>query len=404
MSFLTVQKFLPAKGRFKKRLLLALLLLSPAVAVTIWAFVAALSQPVHAETGINRQINYQGKISDGSGDSLNGNYNFHFELYDAPSGGTKLWEETWSSASAAGRVNVFNGVFSVSLGTTTPLASSIFNSDNLYLQISFDSDSNLTYDQVFAPRKRLSASPYAFNADNLDGYDATTTAAAGYIPVLDSNAGLTVGGVTTTGNTLVQGDLTVLGDTNFATVTVTNLTVNNIDLGVITTGTWQGNIIAPAYGGTGQDTSGWTGFAFINGGNWESTTSLASFESDPLWLAASSSYLTLIDASNTYLSLTNASNTYLSIADATSTYLTINNASNTYLTSSSLAAAETDPLFSAASSSFLTLAQWSVTTTDALAEGLANLYFTDARARAAISALGPLAYDSSTGIMSLALS
>jgi len=36
--------------------------------------------------------------------------------------------------------------------------------------------------------------------------------------------------------------------------------------------TWQGNIIGAAYGGTGQDTSGWTGFVKITGGTWGTST------------------------------------------------------------------------------------------------------------------------------------
>jgi len=40
-------------------------------------------------------------------------------------------------------------------------------------------------------------------------------------------------------------------------------------------------------------------------------------------------------------------------------------------------------------------------TTDALPEGATNLYYTDARARAALSASSPLTYDSSTGVLSM---
>jgi len=36
--------------------------------------------------------------------------------------------------------------------------------------------------------------------------------------------------------------------------------------------TWQGNAIGTAYGGTGQDTSGWTGLIRISGGTWGTTT------------------------------------------------------------------------------------------------------------------------------------
>jgi len=63
---------------------------------------------------------------------------------------------------------------------------------------------------------------------------------------------------------------------------------------------------------------------------------------------------------------------------------------------------ETDPVFMAASSSFFTLAQWYATTTDALDEGVVNQYFTTARARGAISSSATgLSYDDNSGIFTL---
>ncbi len=50
----------------------------------------------------------------------------------------------------------------------------------------------------------------------------------------------------------------------------------------------------------------------------------------------------------------------------------------------------------------LSLANWYATTTDGLKEGNTNLYYTDARARAALSTSGPLAYNSGAGAFSIA--
>ncbi len=49
--------------------------------------------------------------------------------------------------------------------------------------------------------------------------------------------------------------------------------VNNS--GIVSDGTWQGDPIAAAYGGTGQNSSGWTGFAFVNGGVWSASSSVS---------------------------------------------------------------------------------------------------------------------------------
>lgn len=43
-------------------------------------------------------------------------------------------------------------------------------------------------------------------------------------------------------------------------------------LGVISQGTWNGSIINPAWGGTGVNSSGETGFAWVNSGSWDFVT------------------------------------------------------------------------------------------------------------------------------------
>jgi len=44
---------------------------------------------------IHQTISYQGVLTDASGTVVpDGNYNIAFKLYDVPTGGTQLWEET----------------------------------------------------------------------------------------------------------------------------------------------------------------------------------------------------------------------------------------------------------------------------------------------------------------------
>lgn len=144
-------------------------------------------------------------------------------------------------------------------------------------------------------------------------------------------------------------------------------------------------------------------------------------ESDPVWLAASSSYLRIDAASTTFWDLAYSWGDH-SLAGylTTSTGLTVSNFASPnisqwtndvgYITST--AEAETDPIWTAASSSYLTtttasstylkISDWLLQTTDNLVEGLTNLYFTVARAREAISsAITAITYTTSTGEFSL---
>src|SRR5690349_17666119 len=92
------------------------------------------ASPVSAAAGINRTINFQGKIvNKTAGTNISDNsYNMTFKFYDAASNGTQLpsgspWSETQS-------VSVTGGVFRVTLGSTTPIPTTLdFNSDSIYL-------------------------------------------------------------------------------------------------------------------------------------------------------------------------------------------------------------------------------------------------------------------------------
>jgi hypothetical protein len=119
---------------------------------------------VQAAAGINKQISFQGKVTNPNGTNVaNGSYGFVFKLYTGASGGVATWTESDT-------LTVTDGVFQVNLGAVTTLPGSVdFNSDNIYLGITFNSDPA----GEMAPRIQLTASPYAFNADKLDGLDST---------------------------------------------------------------------------------------------------------------------------------------------------------------------------------------------------------------------------------------
>ena len=111
------------------------------------------SLPVSAQ--IPRLINYQGVLTDDMGVVVSdGSYNMIFRLYDVPSGGTHLWEETIA-------VNVSKGIFNTTLGHD-PIIEEAFDKP-LYLALEINGGGELS------PRRIFTASAYAFSARALYG-------------------------------------------------------------------------------------------------------------------------------------------------------------------------------------------------------------------------------------------
>ncbi|MEK9148795.1 MAG: hypothetical protein AAB267_01970, partial [Candidatus Desantisbacteria bacterium] len=95
-------------------------------------------------------INYQGRLT-GSGDSpVNGNVDLQFYIYDTPTGGISLWQETQN-------ISVNNGIFNVLLGSSTSL------------NLPFDKDYWLGVkvggDNEMIPRQRIVSVGYSLRAD-----------------------------------------------------------------------------------------------------------------------------------------------------------------------------------------------------------------------------------------------
>lgn len=148
----------------------------------------ALSTPVSAIQSVPYKVNFQGRLSDASGNPLaNGTYNMKFRIMDAPTGGSVLWTEQRANSATTG-VTVTNGIFSVQLGDVTALAPSLFNGAGpLYFEVELPTPATATCtgascesytEGAMTPRNKLGSSAYAFNSDTLDGLDSTAFAAA----------------------------------------------------------------------------------------------------------------------------------------------------------------------------------------------------------------------------------
>ncbi|HSA84418.1 MAG TPA: hypothetical protein VLF20_06070 [Patescibacteria group bacterium] len=212
------------------------------VLFSVFSFTFYVSSAV-ASTGINNQINFQGRLVDADGLLVaDSTYSVVFTLYDAASGGTTLWSETQNVATVDGR-------FQVALGSITSLSGVNFNSDSIYLGITVENDAEMT------PRIRFAAVAYAFNAHMLNGVTATQSANGFTISggtstqkVLGINNSLTFAG--NDGMTITfQGTDTYVGRTTIDVLT--NKTIGSTGLTFsgattdITTATDEDFVIAP---------------------------------------------------------------------------------------------------------------------------------------------------------------
>ena len=116
----------------------------------VWADPIAKRLTSTATGSSKTTINYQGYLTDSSGNPANGTLDMVFRLYNVESGGTALWTE------AQDGVLVTECLFSVLLGSEEYLPQSLFvQNDNLWLGITVGGDEEMT------PREKLASAPYA---------------------------------------------------------------------------------------------------------------------------------------------------------------------------------------------------------------------------------------------------
>ena len=96
-------------------------------------------------------INFQGRLTDASGNAINGTESIVFSIWNAATSGSELWNETQS-------VTVSSGIYNVAVGSVVALSSSVFSSGQTWLQIQVGADAAMT------PRLEFQAAPYALTA------------------------------------------------------------------------------------------------------------------------------------------------------------------------------------------------------------------------------------------------
>ncbi|HEU0085343.1 MAG TPA: hypothetical protein VFQ59_00055, partial [Candidatus Paceibacterota bacterium] len=169
---------------------------------SIVASTAFLHSPTVALSAFNKEINYQGKLTNALGIAVpNASYNMQFKLYTVSTGGTAIWTETRIDAN---KVTVSNGLFSVMLGEVTSLASIDFN-QALYLGVNIGGSGSPSWDGEMTPRKKLGAVPAAVVAESANSAINILGGTAGsiaYQSAIDTTAFSSAG---TVGQALVSG-------------------------------------------------------------------------------------------------------------------------------------------------------------------------------------------------------
>lgn len=110
-----------------------------------------------AQADVPQLINYQGRLTDGSGNPLDTTVAMVFSIYDAPTLGGVFWRETQTS------VTVRGGLINVLLGSVEPLHDSVFRFPDRYLGVKVGDDPELT------PRTRLLSVAYSHRVSTVDG-------------------------------------------------------------------------------------------------------------------------------------------------------------------------------------------------------------------------------------------
>lgn len=108
---------------------------------------------------IPQMINYQGKITGSSGACLDTTVQMVFSIYVDGYTTTYLWRETQPE------VPVEKGVFSVNLGSYTPIPISVFDGSVKFLGVKVGGDAEMS------PRKQITSTGYAFRSQNTDVWD-----------------------------------------------------------------------------------------------------------------------------------------------------------------------------------------------------------------------------------------
>ncbi len=158
----------------------------------IFALAAAIPG-LRAQT-VPTTINYQGRLTDNSPSQLpvTATVQMQFAIYDAASGGTRLWQEPAANNTGT-PILVSGGIFGYVLGNAVALPASVFSGATSvrYLQVTLNPAGGA---EILTPRQLITATGYAGLAQNANNAVNATNAATATVATTANNA-TALGGV-----------------------------------------------------------------------------------------------------------------------------------------------------------------------------------------------------------------
>lgn len=130
-------------------------------------------EKTRAATGIANVLSYEGRLMDENGSILGGTgepYCFRFSLYDAVSGGTKVWPSGTPGQTLA---TTTDGIFNALIGQADTLDYNFYASDSVFLNVEVNTATSTNGStcsgswETLSPRQRVAATGYARSAENV---------------------------------------------------------------------------------------------------------------------------------------------------------------------------------------------------------------------------------------------